>query len=414
MTFNSLTSSVLLFGGSTGFAASNQTWSFNGSTWTQLTPTTSPTAKAGNELVVDLLRGVVVMYGGVNTSPFGGASVDQTWEWNGTSWTQVFPTTTPGGLGSYGACYDLVRSRVVLYGGTADTFFPIAANGTWEYDGSNWSLIPTVGSPGPLERPAMCYHAGLGTTVLFGGIDPQTGGTDTTWLYNGTNWTAAAVVGPKPAVRTGAKMAYDSTRGVCVLTGGMNPNTGNPIVDTWEWNGTSWTQAANAPTGRIGAGLAYLPSSRRVVQFGGMHPMTGAMFGDTWDYSRSLVIGTGCVGSNGVPTLSAAAGPRLGQNYVTTLSNLNPAVPLAVLVMSLTALPPTPLAGIGMTGCTAYITPDLLVTLTAAAGSASNTVLIPSSTGLIGVSLFGQGLSLDAVNPAGLTASNALEGLLGN
>lgn len=414
MTFNPLSGNVLLFGGSTGFTSSNQTWSYNGSTWTQLTPTASPTAKAGIELVYDAARGVVVMYGGVNTSPFGGASVDQTWEFNGTTWTQAFPVTTPGGLGNYGASYDLVRSRVVIYGGTDNTFFPIAANGTWEFDGTNWAQITTTGSPGPLERPAMCYHAGINRTVLFGGIDPQIGGVDTTWLYDGTSWTAAAVPGVKPAVRTGAKMVYDSVRGVCVLTGGANPNTGNAIVDTWEFDGASWTQVASATTGRIAHGLAYVPSSRRVVQFGGGNPVTGNGIADTWEYSRSLVIGAGCAGSNGVPTLTAAAGPRLGQNYVQNLTNLNPTVPVAVLVLSLVQIPATPLDSIGMVGCTAYVSPDVLLTVSAAAGNASYSLAVPSTISLIGQSLFGQGISLDPnVNPTSLTTSNALDGRIG-
>ena len=412
MTFNSISGNVLLFGGFVGFSASNETWSYNGSTWSQLAPTTSPTAKAGVELVCDTGSGVVVMYGGVNTSPFGGASVDQTWEWNGTSWTQVFPTTTPGGLGNYGASYDLARSRVVVYGGTANSFFPIAESGTWEWNGTNWSLITTVGTPGPLERPAMCYHAGLGRTVLFGGIDPQTGGVDTTWLYDGTNWTAATVVGPKPTARTGAKMVYDSTRNVCVMTGGADPNTGAPIVETWEFDGTRWSQAANAPTGRYDAGLAYLPGSRRTLQFGGINPVTFTTLADTWDYSRAAVIGTGCAGSNGVPELAATTGPRLGQNYTLTLDNLNPVLPIAVMVLSLTTIPATPLAGIGMPGCTAYISPDLLLTVSATAGTSSNALGIPNTTSLVGVSLFAQGLSLDTVNAAGLTASNALDGMI--
>jgi hypothetical protein len=161
-------------------------------------------------------------------------------------------------------------------------------------------------------------------------------------------------------------------------------------------------------------GSAYLPGQRRVVQFGGADPVAFSNFADTWDYSRSLVIGVGCAGSNGTPTLRASAGPRLGQNYVQTVDNLNASVPVAVLVLSLTQLAPTPLAGIGMPGCTAYIAPDLLVTVGAAAGSASSTLGIPNTVGLTGLSLFAQVLSLDPVNAAGLTVSNALDGRIGS
>ena len=405
---------ILLFGGSTGFSASNETWSYDGATWSQLNPAPAPTAKAGHEMVYDIVRGVVLMYGGLNTSFFGGPSVDQTWEWNGTTWTQVFPSTTPGGLGNHGMSYDVVRNRVVLYGGSANSFFPIAESGTWEFNGTTWVLVATTGTPGPLERPAMCYHVGINRTVLFGGIDPQIGGVDTTWLYDGTNWTAAPVTGSKPAVRTGAKMVYDSARGVCVLTGGLDPTTGNAIVDTWEFDGAAWTQVNNATTGRYAASLAYDAARRRVVQFGGADPVTFNNLADTWEYSRATVVGSGCAGSNGVPALSAAAGPRLGQNYDHTLANLNPTIPVAVLVLSLQQVAPVPLAVIGMPGCTAYIGPDVLLTLNATAGSANFVLAIPNTLALVGQSVFTQGLSLDPnVNAASLTTSNALDGRIG-
>ena len=418
MTWNPTTSALLMFGGDTGAfpnGASNETWSYDGSTWTLLTPTASPNPVVGVELVHDPVRGVFVFYGSLSTSFFGGPSIDQTWEYDGTTWTQITTVNSPGGLGLYGMCFDSARNRTVLYGGQPNSFFPIAANGTWEYNGTDWTQVTTVGSPGPLERPAMCFHQGLGRTVLFGGIDPQTGGVDTTWLYDGTNWTAAVVTGPKPAVRTGAKLAYDSNRGVCVLTGGVDPTNGNQIVDSWEFDGSAWTQVASTTPGRRDGMLAYDPSRRRVVQFGGLGGTGGfTTLGDTWEYSMARVIGTGCAGGGGVPELRAASGPRLGQNYVQDLTNLNPTIGVAVVVLSLTETPALPLAGIGMPGCFAYVTPDVLLTVLATSGIANLPIAIPTTATLNGLSLFGQGIGLDpTINQAGLVSSNALEGRIG-
>lgn len=126
------------------------------------------------------------------------------------------------------------------------------------------------------------------------------------------------------------------------------------------------------------------------------------------------VIGAGCTGSNGVPRLSAAAGPRLGQNYVLELSNLAAAVPITVLVLSLTETPAQSLGVIGMPGCFAYVTPDVLLTVLATSGIANLTIAIPTTAALNGLSLFGQGIGLDpTINQAGLVSSNALEGRLG-
>lgn len=407
---------VIMFGGDNGgFSPPAQTWSYDGTTWSQLAPATSPSAKVGAELVYDALRQVLVMYGSLNTSPFGGSSVDQTWEYNGTTWSQVFPTTTPGGLGAYGACYDSARNRTVLYGGTANSFFPIAESGTWEYNGTDWALITTVGSPGPLERPAMCFHQGLGVSILFGGIDPQVGGVDTTWSYNGTTWTAIAVTGPKPPARSGGKLAYDSVRGVCLLTGGTDPTTGSPIVDTWEFNGTAWTQIANTVAGRWLPMLTFMTNRRQMVLYGGLNPTTFSYFSTTHEYGARLrTFGTGCAGSNGVPAMSALDAPRLGSTYALTLANLNVSVPVAVYAVGFAAITPTPLGSIGMTGCTAYISPDALFTGASAAGASTLSISIPTTLGLLGASLFAQGISLDpGVNPASLTASNATEGTLG-
>ncbi len=401
---------ILMTGGALNVGASNQTWRYDGTTWTQLG--TGPT-KAGFDLVHDTNRAVFVAYGGTNTSPFGGASNNQTWEFDGTTWTQVTPlTTTPGGLGLYGACFDSVRNKLVLYGGLANSMFPIDSNITWEWNGIDWAQITTVGNPGPLERPAMCFHAGIAKTVMFGGIDVQIGGVDTTWLYDGTTWSAAPVTGPKPSVRTGAKMAYDSIRGVCVLTGGVDPFNGNAIVDTWEFDGTAWAQVPSVTTGRYSAALAFSPARRQMVQFGGVSPPF-ATLGDTWEYGAKLrTFGTGCAGTNGVPALTANDAPRLGSPFTLTLGNLNPAVNVGVIVFGGTELPGIPLDGIGMPGCLAYASPDLLFTITGAAGSASWNW--PSVAAPFGASLVMQGLSLDPVNPLWLVASNAVAVTVGN
>ena len=419
--YDSTNNRALLFGGSAGFSTSNETWSFDGATWSQLSPTNSPTGKTGMELVHDPIRGVTVMYGSMSTSFFGGPSVDQTWEFDGTTWTQVFPVTTPGGLGNYGACYDLVRQRVVVYGGSANSFFPIAESGTWEFDGTNWTQIQAATNPGPLERPSMCFHTGLGKTVLFGGIDPQIGGTDTTWTYDGTTWTAVNVVGAKPSARTGAEMAYDSIRGVCVLSGGLDPMTGQPIVDTWEFNGATWAQRPSVTSGRYGHSMAYMTSIKQVVQFGGLDPATFSDLGDTWLYgAKSRTYGTGCAGSNGVPALSAVDAPRLGSIYTLNVANLVPTSPFAFMAIGLSdqsgpfgALPFS-LAGFGMPGCSALVSGESLVLIPASAGAATWSTNLPGNAAFMGLSIYHQALSIDAAaNAAGFTVSNAHAGVVG-
>lgn len=424
MTYDSVRGHTLMFGGAQQlFGNYNETWTWNGSAWTLLTPAARPSSRSGISLSCDTLRGVVVMYGGLNTSPFGGGpSIDQTWEWNGTTWTQVTTSTTPGGLGGYGMAYDSGRNRTVIYGGVPDSFFPIAAAGTWEYDGNDWVQVVTAQSPGPLEYPAMCYDAGNNRVLLFGGIDPQIGGTSTMWAYDGTNWSALSVAGTLPPARSRAKMVHDAARGVSILHGGSDPLTGTPMNDTWEFDGSTWTDITNGTTlsPRYGHGLAFDSTRRQVVMFAGFgqngSPATG-----TWLYGAGYEpFGTGCAGSNGVPTLASTSAPRLGSTFSSTLGNLaNGALIAAVATgfsttnWTLGALP-ADLSGFGMTGCTLYVSPDVVTFLPVASGTATWSVQVPNSSNLVGLPLNQQGLSLDpGVNPAGAVVSNGARGIVG-
>jgi hypothetical protein len=78
-------------------------------------------------------------------------------------------------------------------------------------------------------------------------------------------------------------MAYDSARGVIVLFGGLNSSGYNG--ETWEWNGTAWTQRiVRGPSPREGHAMAYDAARRVTVLFGGRD---GAYNGETWNLSAT-------------------------------------------------------------------------------------------------------------------------------
>ncbi|MFK7740169.1 MAG: S8 family serine peptidase [Planctomycetota bacterium] len=119
-----------------------------------------------------------------------------------------------------------------------------------------------------------------------------------------------------------------------------------------------------------------------------------------------------------VPALSNAGEPILGASYDLTLSDAL-ANTFAVLASGLSdtswsggALP-TPLPG--APGCDLLVAPDVLdAVVTSATGTGSQSIAVPSSTGLIGTELFHQWAILDAVNAAGLVLSNAGRATIGN
>jgi len=77
----------------------------------------------------------------------------------------------------------------------------------------------------------MTYDSGRGVTVLFGGDAGYTV-YDDTWEWDGTNWTQRSPAN-KPTMRQDQALAYDSGRGVTVLFGGHEPYT--VLDDTWEY-----------------------------------------------------------------------------------------------------------------------------------------------------------------------------------
>ena len=64
-------------------------------------------------MAYDAARQRVVLFGG-----FGGGHLGDTWEWNGTNWTQLTPSTSPTARNAHAMAYDAARQRVVLLGGT--------------------------------------------------------------------------------------------------------------------------------------------------------------------------------------------------------------------------------------------------------------------------------------------------------
>lgn len=85
---------------------------------------------------------------------------------------------------------------------------------------------------GPMERTVstMAYDSRRGVTVLFGGVG-RAGELGDTWEWNGSTWTQVATTGPSRRANYG--MVYDSTRGVTVLFGGATVGQ-HANRETWE------------------------------------------------------------------------------------------------------------------------------------------------------------------------------------
>ncbi len=95
MTFDSRTGYDVFFGGATYTGSQyfdlNSTWSFVNAEWTNLSLSHSPSVRDGIAMVYDPKEGYVLLFGGEQLNT-GGALVDvlgDTWTFNGTQWTEL-------------------------------------------------------------------------------------------------------------------------------------------------------------------------------------------------------------------------------------------------------------------------------------------------------------------------------------
>ncbi|MBI3893680.1 MAG: PKD domain-containing protein [Candidatus Wallbacteria bacterium] len=280
MVYESARSRVLVFGGAFGFAGPssdlNDTWEWDGTNWADRTPATSPGIRETPGLAYDAARDRVVLFGGFSRAP-GGGILGDTWEWDGTNWSQKFTATSPPARDSHGMAFDNVRNRVLLFGGENG-----ANNDTWEYDGTNWKLVSEpVTSPSARIGHGLSFDSTRGKTLLFGGKDLSSNLLSDTWSWDGVQWTSL-LPGTGPSARKARGLTHDSARGMSVLFGGQT--AGSVLGDTWEWDGSSWTNLSpvSAPSIRMSP-LAFDLGRGRTVLFSGVVPSDG-LNDETWEY----------------------------------------------------------------------------------------------------------------------------------
>lgn len=193
------------------------------------------------------------------------------------SWEQ-FEIEEPSARREHAMAFDSARGVTVMFGGYG------RLGDTWEWDGEEWRL-PNVIGPGPRTRHAMAYDSARGAVVLFGGLDG--GARGDTWEWDGVEWRQVATSGPPP--RSDHAMAYDSTRGVVVLFGGTDASGVRYLNDTWEWDGALWRNITNAgPVTRGFHALAYDSAREVTVLFGGHGPTRfDSSLADTWEWDGS-------------------------------------------------------------------------------------------------------------------------------
>lgn len=160
------------------------------------------------------------------------------------------------------------------------TFMSLALSATVGQDCVAWKERQVSG-PSKRGHHAMAYDRARGVTVVHGGhVDPS-GLNGETWEWDGTAWTEADEGPDMPSPREDHAMAYDEARGVTVLFGGWD---GSYKGDTWEWNGLSWRLAAtDGPSPRESHEMVYDSWRGVIVLFGGFDAL--GRNNETWEWN---------------------------------------------------------------------------------------------------------------------------------
>jgi hypothetical protein len=265
MAFDAARMRVVLFGGVHAQQGAQtylgDTWEWDGSVWTQ-TADTGPSPRGGTAMAYDEARERIVLFSGGTAA---GPSLADTWEWNGSEWVQV-ADMGPSARDFHAMAFHAALGRVILVSGRS----PVGD--TWEWDGMEWTQVADTG-PRRMSA-AVCYDVARACLTLFGGWEGS-GYQSDTWEFADTVWVKRQNMGPGPFVAPKAVHAAPRT----ILFGCMPDDRPG---QTWQWDGARWVQRQNmGPSNRSGYALAYDAQRGRVVLFGGA---TGSnTLGDTWE-----------------------------------------------------------------------------------------------------------------------------------
>src|SRR5438128_11772695 len=153
-------SCIAILGGSRATAARPQVTG-----WIQLCPPISPPPRSYLAMTYDPASGKVIMFGGFD----GTGYLNDTWTFDGTTWSRAqTPLSLPARAASQMA-YDAITQKVVLFGGYNGRNY---LGDTWLWDGktSRWARATPAHHPTAVTSP-MLFTDPNGRVDVYGGFD---------------------------------------------------------------------------------------------------------------------------------------------------------------------------------------------------------------------------------------------------
>jgi Galactose oxidase, central domain len=392
-----VSNSLVIFGGYDDSNYKNETWLFDGSTWSMANTPVAPPARAAASMAFDQTSQKLVLFGG-----FNGQYKNDTWLWDGAThtWAQAFPTVSPKAVTGPMLFTDPVTGRVDQYGGYDGQFYQLK---TYRWTGTTWQDLAPSTSPWARSSASIALDPVAGKVVMFGGlasVNPWN-----TWTWNGSNWTMESPAN-QPPNRYDGRAAFDPVLNSVVVFGGAEG--GVPLNDSWRWTGSDWVQLTTPamPGPREAHAMAFVPTLGRIVIAGG--EAFGSVKHDTWSLAHPQTfvdVGPGLAGGAGLPALTGEGDLAAGSPTGFTL-HIGATTPFNTVSLFLGAS----VGALPFKGGTFYPSPLLFSVPLPANGSGQVNLpaMIPAGTPT-GTSFVLQAWMPDAGAPHGAAATNGLQ-----
>jgi hypothetical protein len=178
-----------------------QTWAFDieGNEWERMDPPTDPGVRQAPVMGYDVDSDRVILFGGAGLLEVGQLGDTWAYDFNGDTWTEMDPATSPPPSShAFSMVYEPITDRLIFFGGqvgtqgqdeaTDDPFTAIGGTWAYDYDADEWTRIRTEPSPRARELSGLAYDAETGLIVLFSGGHAATYPTWTTyadtWIFD--------------------------------------------------------------------------------------------------------------------------------------------------------------------------------------------------------------------------------------
>lgn len=232
---------LVMFGGrATNGALLQDTWAFNPSTkaWTPLITNcrrvVCPPARGGGALVWSSKIEKLVLFGGFTADDWG---LNDSWTFDGTAWKELSTTGGPSGRYLFGMAEDAASGKLVVYGGVERTHVGSGDLIAATEDSRTWLLDPVTGAWATVQTPTvpegraeigMAYVGSLGGVVVSTGspAGPMETWSNSTWVYDmaARDWTRVTTGGSVPTPRNNATLTANPADGSAILNGGTGDN----------------------------------------------------------------------------------------------------------------------------------------------------------------------------------------------